>query len=277
MLRVRSANEQGLRIESRAGRWRPRWELLATWQPLPHHAAFENVLNGGIIGTLLDCHANWTAAMRIMRDRGLDQPPGCVTADYSPSGCGARRRSIAPPRSAPGRWGSPAIASSSTPNSFRVASSPPRAAALRCRRSRPSRLRTLVEETHVQPFLRTKDGPATAQLAARPAPSPPIPAGDTATVRRIVAKLEAMPPEQARLLASAAYTLARAANADLDISDEETAAVERELQAGGSIDEATAVLVTEMAKLRLRPSAVPRTSASPGSSRHSRATSRSST
>jgi hypothetical protein len=26
------------------------------WQPLPHHAAFENVLNGGINRRLLDCH-----------------------------------------------------------------------------------------------------------------------------------------------------------------------------------------------------------------------------
>jgi uncharacterized tellurite resistance protein B-like protein len=98
-------------------------------------------------------------------------------------------------------------------------------------------------------------GPKTApepELAARPAPVAADPAGDTATVRRIVAKLEAMPPEQARLLASAAYTLARAANADLDISDEETATIERELQAGGSIDEATAVLVTEMAKLQAK-------------------------
>ena len=63
-------------------------------------------------------------------------------------------------------------------------------------------------------------------------------AGDTATVRRIVAKLEAMPPEQARFVASAAYTLARAANADLDISDEETAAIETALQSKGTIDEA---------------------------------------
>jgi uncharacterized tellurite resistance protein B-like protein len=76
--------------------------------------------------------------------------------------------------------------------------------------------------------------------------------GDTATVRRIVARLEAMPPDQARLIASAAYTLARAANADLDISDEETAAIERELQSHESIDEATAVLVTEMAKLQAK-------------------------
>lgn len=77
-------------------------------------------------------------------------------------------------------------------------------------------------------------------------------AGDTATVRRIVARLEAMPPERARLVASAAYTLARAAQADLDISPEETTVMEQELQAHEELDEATAVLVTEMAKLQAR-------------------------
>jgi tellurite resistance protein len=77
-------------------------------------------------------------------------------------------------------------------------------------------------------------------------------AGETATVRRIVARLEEMPPEQARLVASAAYTLARAAQADLDISAEETAVMEQELQAHGALDEPTAVLVTEMAKLQAR-------------------------
>jgi uncharacterized tellurite resistance protein B-like protein len=97
-------------------------------------------------------------------------------------------------------------------------------------------------------FFKSKPAPApTAPTAA-----PPSAAGDTATVRRIVAKLEEMPPEQARLLASAAYTLARAANADLEITDEEVAAIERALQAHGAIDEATAVLVTEMAKLQAR-------------------------
>ena len=94
--------------------------------------------------------------------------------------------------------------------------------------------------------------PTEPELAPRPAPTVADPAGDTATVRRIVAKLEAMPPEQARLIASAAYTLARAANADLDISDEETAAIERELQVNEALDEATAVLVTEMAKLQAK-------------------------
>jgi len=76
--------------------------------------------------------------------------------------------------------------------------------------------------------------------------------GDTATVRRIVAKLESMPQDQARLVASAAYTLARVANADLDISDDETAAIEQALQGTGAIDEPTAILVTEMAKFQAK-------------------------
>jgi uncharacterized tellurite resistance protein B-like protein len=87
-------------------------------------------------------------------------------------------------------------------------------------------------------------------LAERPAPVVADPHGDTATVRRIVAKLEAMPPDQARLVASAAYTLARAANADLDISDQEMGAIETELQAHEGLDEATSVLVAEMAKIQ---------------------------
>lgn len=77
------ANANGLRVGSHEAVDGRDGELVATWRPEPYHAAFENVLNGGIVGTLLDCHGNWTAAMRIMRDRGLDRPPGCVTADYA--------------------------------------------------------------------------------------------------------------------------------------------------------------------------------------------------
>ncbi|HSK53403.1 MAG TPA: TerB family tellurite resistance protein [Clostridia bacterium] len=77
-------------------------------------------------------------------------------------------------------------------------------------------------------------------------------AGETATVRRIVARLEALPPDRARLAASAAYILARAAHADSDISAEETALMERELQDHGLVDEATAVIVIQMAKLQAR-------------------------
>jgi uncharacterized tellurite resistance protein B-like protein len=85
-----------------------------------------------------------------------------------------------------------------------------------------------------------------------PAATEALHSGDTATVRRIVGRLEAMPPEQARLVASAAYTLARAANADLHISDEETRLMESLLQDRNALDEATAVIVVEMAKLQAR-------------------------
>ena len=73
------ANDRGLRIQSHEDGD----ELVADWTPEPHHAAFEGVLNGGVIGTLLDCHANWTAAMHLMRARGEAAPPSCVTADYA--------------------------------------------------------------------------------------------------------------------------------------------------------------------------------------------------
>ncbi|HKG56453.1 MAG TPA: TerB family tellurite resistance protein [Candidatus Limnocylindrales bacterium] len=76
--------------------------------------------------------------------------------------------------------------------------------------------------------------------------------GDTATVRRIVARLEALPPEQARYLASFAYVMSRAAQADLDISDAETRVMEQSLVELGGLDEAQAVLVVEMAKLQAR-------------------------
>ena len=57
--------------------------LLATWTPLPEHEAFADVVNGGILGTLLDCHANWTAAWHLMRDRGAPTPPTTVTLEYA--------------------------------------------------------------------------------------------------------------------------------------------------------------------------------------------------
>jgi uncharacterized tellurite resistance protein B-like protein len=104
-------------------------------------------------------------------------------------------------------------------------------------------------------FFRKGDAPAdsdSTSIVPRPEPVPTDPSGDTATVRRIVAKLEAMPPQQARLLASAGYILARAANADLDISDDETTAMEDALQRTGALDEARAVLIVEMAKLQAK-------------------------
>lgn len=57
--------------------------LVAEWSPQPHHQAFEGVLNGGVIGALLDCHCNWAAAMKLMRAKGLSHPPCTVTAEYA--------------------------------------------------------------------------------------------------------------------------------------------------------------------------------------------------
>lgn len=52
------------------------------FQPEPHHQAFPGMVNGGIIGTLLDCHGNWAAAVALMDAHGLDEPPCTVTASY---------------------------------------------------------------------------------------------------------------------------------------------------------------------------------------------------
>jgi uncharacterized protein (TIGR00369 family) len=72
-------NAKGLRIKSHV----ESDEVVATWTPEPHHEAFAGVVSGGIIGTLLDCHSNWTAAWHLMRARGADAPPCTVTAEYS--------------------------------------------------------------------------------------------------------------------------------------------------------------------------------------------------
>lgn len=72
------ANDRGLRIKS----FVEGHEVVCRWHPAPHHLAFENVLNGGICGTLLDCHCNWTAAHHLMAAMGGDAPPCTVTAEY---------------------------------------------------------------------------------------------------------------------------------------------------------------------------------------------------
>ena len=73
------ANEKGLRIRSFVSGE----EVVADWQPQKYHEAFEGMLNGGIIGALLDCHSNWTATWHLMQKNGMDHPPCTVTADYS--------------------------------------------------------------------------------------------------------------------------------------------------------------------------------------------------
>ncbi|MBI3932927.1 MAG: PaaI family thioesterase [Acidobacteria bacterium] len=73
------ANPKGLHIRSRV----EGGALVCDWTPEPHHHAFEGVLNGGIIGALLDCHSNWAAAHHLMEKAKAGAPPCTVTADFA--------------------------------------------------------------------------------------------------------------------------------------------------------------------------------------------------
>ena len=73
------ANEKGLRIRSFA---LSDDKTNAEFIPETHHEAFPGMVNGGIIGALLDCHSNWTACYAIMKQSGADAPPCTVTADF---------------------------------------------------------------------------------------------------------------------------------------------------------------------------------------------------
>ncbi len=72
------ANKEGLQIKS----YRTIDGLEMEFECEEKHQAFPGVINVGIIGALLDCHGNWTAAMAIMDENGLDAPLCTVTAQY---------------------------------------------------------------------------------------------------------------------------------------------------------------------------------------------------
>ena len=72
-------NDKGLHVKSRVRGD----EVVMTWRAEKYHEAYEGVLSGGIIGTLMDCHSNWTAAYHLMRRMAVDAPPSCVTAEYT--------------------------------------------------------------------------------------------------------------------------------------------------------------------------------------------------
>ena|SRR5437867_3748951 len=73
------ANNHGLHIRSFARGD----EVIAEWAPESYHEAFPGALNGGVIGALLDCHSNWTAAWHLMNRDGAATPPCTVTAEYA--------------------------------------------------------------------------------------------------------------------------------------------------------------------------------------------------
>ena len=72
------ANPFGLRIKSAV----EGQVVVCDWQPRPEHHAFDNILNGGITGTLLDCHSNWTAISAFLDASGASSAPPTVTSEF---------------------------------------------------------------------------------------------------------------------------------------------------------------------------------------------------
>jgi len=83
------------------------------------------------------------------------------------------------------------------------------------------------------------------QTAGTPAPAAP---GDTDTIRRIVKALQGLDPDKARRIAAFAFILSRVANADMEISEEETREMERIVMQWGGLPEDQAVLVVQIAR-----------------------------
>lgn len=73
------ANDKGLQVKSMV----EGDSIIAHWQGQPYHEAFPGILCGGIIGTLLDCHSNWSAAYFLMMQDNVKTPPCTVTAYYN--------------------------------------------------------------------------------------------------------------------------------------------------------------------------------------------------
>jgi uncharacterized tellurite resistance protein B-like protein len=77
-------------------------------------------------------------------------------------------------------------------------------------------------------------------------------AGDTASVRRIAARLAKLPPDEARFLAAFAYVLARLANADLRIDEAESREMERLVTESAGLGSEESALAVEIAKSQAR-------------------------
>jgi len=74
------------------------------------------------------------------------------------------------------------------------------------------------------------------------------PVSDTETVRRIVREIDRLEPAQGRYIAAFAFVLSRVANADMEISEDETRRMEEVVREVGGLEEAQAVLVVQIAK-----------------------------
>ena len=76
--------------------------------------------------------------------------------------------------------------------------------------------------------------------------------GETESVRRIAARLEKLPPDEARFLAAFAYVLARLANADLRVEEAESREMERLVAESAGLGPEEAALTVEIAKSQAR-------------------------
>jgi uncharacterized tellurite resistance protein B-like protein len=75
-----------------------------------------------------------------------------------------------------------------------------------------------------------------------------VESADTQTVRKIVDSLDRLEPERARYIAAFAYNLSRVAHADMNVSREETQAMEGIVRELGGLPPEQAILVVQMAK-----------------------------
>lgn len=75
---------------------------------------------------------------------------------------------------------------------------------------------------------------------------------ETETIRKITRKLDQLPPEEARFVAAFAYILGRVAHADMDISSDETSAMEKIVADETGLPMEQAVIVVQMAKSQNR-------------------------
>jgi len=73
-------NLAGLRIQSFE---QPDGSVVTEWQARPEHEAFDGFVNGGILGTLIDCHSNWTGIAALPRRSPADDAPSTVTAELT--------------------------------------------------------------------------------------------------------------------------------------------------------------------------------------------------
>jgi uncharacterized tellurite resistance protein B-like protein len=73
-------------------------------------------------------------------------------------------------------------------------------------------------------------------------------AAETETIRRIVRQIEQVDPARRRYLAGFAYVLARAAHADMEITEDEAREMEQIVAGIGGMPTAQAVLVVEIAR-----------------------------